>query len=364
MSSVTPVSDDDLFSKLFELFNQQGPVNLKLAVEVARHLSGDRQPIEPWAAEEFRELTRLAEFRVEQVAPFPVAPAPDILPVDAREWAERNLEGLAYAAEPFAGMIDLDQAGPAADMLKPLGPAIVGMQLGTLVGSLSNWAMASFDAGIPVSGERPITYVVPTIDRFTTEHGLDARDVRLWVALNEAAHRALFRVPFTFEHLNSLIVDYAETLKLPPERITEALGGFDPTDPQAIDPERLAAVFDSPESRTAQDELAAFLGVTAGYRRLLVDRAAGELLPRLSEMDEARDTERSLGQEAAGTAFAATFVDSEAIQVGTEFCEEVERRYGTEALTGMWTKSGHLPRASEIQDPVAWAARVLLDDLG
>ncbi|MGH8945742.1 MAG: zinc-dependent metalloprotease, partial [Acidimicrobiia bacterium] len=58
---------DDLFSKLFELFNQPGPVNWKLATEVARHLSGERQPVEPWAAEEFRELARLAEFRLEEV---------------------------------------------------------------------------------------------------------------------------------------------------------------------------------------------------------------------------------------------------------------------------------------------------------
>ena len=49
---------DDLFSKLFELFDQPGPINWKLAAEVARHLSGDTEPVEPWTAEEFRELAR------------------------------------------------------------------------------------------------------------------------------------------------------------------------------------------------------------------------------------------------------------------------------------------------------------------
>ena len=65
---------DDLFSRLFELFNQPGPVNWKLAAEVARHIAGDREPVEPWAAEEFRELARLAEYHLEKVAPFRTNP--------------------------------------------------------------------------------------------------------------------------------------------------------------------------------------------------------------------------------------------------------------------------------------------------
>ena len=56
---------DDLFSRLFELFNQPGPVNWKLAGEVARHLAGDQEAIDPFAAEEQRELVRLAEYRLE-----------------------------------------------------------------------------------------------------------------------------------------------------------------------------------------------------------------------------------------------------------------------------------------------------------
>ena len=39
---------DDLFSKLFDLFDQPGPINWKLAAEVARHLSGETEPVEPW----------------------------------------------------------------------------------------------------------------------------------------------------------------------------------------------------------------------------------------------------------------------------------------------------------------------------
>ena len=115
---------DDLFSKLFELFDQPGPINWKLAAEVARHLSGETQPVEPWAAEEFRELARLAEYRIEQVAPFRIVPAPDVLPLDARGWAERNLETYGSLVEPFASSVASD--GPAAPFMAQLAPAIIG----------------------------------------------------------------------------------------------------------------------------------------------------------------------------------------------------------------------------------------------
>lgn len=355
---------DDLFSKLFELFNQPGPVNLKLAAEVAHHIVGERQPVDPWAAEEFRELTRLAEFKVGEVAPFPADPAPDVLPVDAREWADRNLEGFTYLAEPFGGIIDLEGIGPAGAVFSQLAPAMIGMQLGTLVGSLGAWVMSSSDAGIPVLGEGPITYVVPTIERFASEHGFEPRDVRLWVALHEAAHRAMYRVPFTIDHLTERVTALASNLHIGPEALTDLMQGVDPSNPVGgIDPERIAGLFESPETLAAQRELEAFLGVSNGYRRLLVERAAGSLLPRLAEMESARDGERRLDDAMSGSPFTATFAQPETIEAGREFVLEAERRFGADAVTSMWTREGRIPAADELEDPVAWAARVLIEDI-
>ncbi len=355
---------DDIFSRLFELFNQPGPVNLKLAAELARHLAGEREAVDPWQAEEFRELTRLAEFRLEQSAPFAIHAAPDVLPVDAREWAERNLEGFSYLAEPFSGMVDMGGTIPGMEGLAALGPAVVGMQVGTLVGSLARWAMAGFDAGVPNRGGGPITFIVPAIDRFTRDHGLDGREVRLWAALNETAHRALFDIPWPGEHLGELLSIHAGAVKVAPDQLMEMFQGFDPSSPESgMDPERIAGLFETPESLETQRELQAFLGLTAGYTRHLVEAAAGSLLPGLGDIYRLRDSERNLGDQAAGNALAATFVESAEIEKGLAFCLDVERRYGADELTGIWTRQGRFPTADEVGDPVAWAARVLLTDL-
>ena len=352
---------DDIFSRLFELFNQPGDVNLKLAAEVAHHLAGERQPVDPWAAEEFRELTRLAEFRLAEAAPFPVDAAPDVLPVDGREWADRSLESFVAIAQPFGDMIDRENAGPAAEMLKPRGPALVGMQIGTMVGSLSQWAMASFDAGVPIDG--PVAFIVPTIERFAASHDLEPKNVRLWVALNEVAHRAMYRVPFTREHLMGVIRGYADTMSMAPQGLMEMMQGVDPTDPGAMDPEKLASMFDTPETRVAQAELQAFLGLAAAYRQRLTREAGSKLLPDIERLDAFRDNDRDLGGDVAASAFAPMLPTADSIAAGHRFCAEVERRFGADALHSIFTQDGRFPTAAEIDDPIAWAARVLLDDI-
>ena len=357
---------DDIFSRLFELFNQPGPVNLRLAAELARHLAGEREPVDPWAAEEYRELTRLAEWRVEEVAPFSVVPAPDVLPVDSYEWAERNLEGFAYLAEPFAGMVAMDQVGPAAELLRPLSSAMVGLQIGSLVGGLSRWVMATFDAGVPTQRHGPMTYVVPVVERFAASHGLERRNVRLWAALSETAHRALFTVPFVTDRLVGLVEDYAGSVRVSPDQLGTLMQRFqDPTAMEGMldDQQALGELFDSAESRQTRRQLEAFLGLTSGYTRLLVERAGRDLLPDLERITSARDSDREEGVGSLGPALGATFVSPELIAAGLGFCLEVERRYGEEALRSIWGQPGRFPSAEELDDPVAWAARVLLDDI-
>ena len=54
-------------------------------------------------------------------------------------------------------------------------------------------------------------------------------------------------------------------------------------------------------------------------------------------------------------------VPAEATQLGDAFNQEVEERYGDDALTTLWADPSRMPTASELRDPTAWAARVLLD---
>lgn len=352
---------DDLFSKLFELFNQPGPVNWKLAAEIAKHLAGEREPVEPWAAEEFRELTRLAEYRVGEVAPFPVRSAPDVLPLDSRGWAEKNLEGYAPLVEPFGATMG---GGEAEPLLAQLAPVMIGMQVGGLVGSLSTWMMASFDSGLPPEQRGAIHLIIPNIVAFTVP-GVDRREVNLWVAANEVAFRSITDIPWVPEHLSGLIDDYAATIRIDPGK----LGGLvvSGSDPAALQ-EALAEVggieglIGGEESEGPRQELEAFLGTVTGCARLLSRRAVAELVPGDDRISAARDEARA--EPEVGPGIGLRPVPPEATQLGDVFNQEVEKRYGSDALHTLWSDPSRMPNASELRDPTEWAARVLLDGWG
>jgi len=354
---------DDIFSKLFELFDQPGPINWKLAAEVARHLSGEPQPVEPWAAEEFRELARLAEYRIEEIAPFRLVPASDVIPVDARGWTDRNLESYGSLVEPFASSVAAD--GPAAPLMAQLSPAIIGLQVGSLVGSLSNWVVASFDAGLPQEHPGPLTVVVPNIGQLIRSGETDERELRLWVVANEVAFRAVSQLPWIHDHLNELATAYAGAVKIDPTLLSGLMaGGSDPAAiEQAIDDAGgLEGLIGGEEAEAPRLEFEAFLGAITGCARLLARRAVGDLSPNFDRISEQRDLIREDAHTTPSIGMGA--VPVEATQLGDAFNQEVERRYGDDALETLWADPTRMPNAAELRDPTAWAARVLLDGWG
>lgn len=350
---------DDLFSKLFELFDQPGPINWKLASEVARHLAGEPEPIEPWVAEEFRELARLAEFRIGEAAPFRIQSADDVLPIDRREWAERNIEAYADLVEPFASSVAGE--GPIAPLMEQMKPAIVGLQAGSLVGSLSTWSIASFDAGLPQNPLGAMTLVVPNLADLAGQAAVDARDVRLWAVANEVAFRAVSQLPWIPDHLHSLSSAYADAVRIDPTKLggMMTMGG----DPDAIQDAIEAAggidgLLGGEEAEGPRRELEAFLGAVTGCARLLARRGIAELLPEFESITATRDRIRDAAEVQAQIGVGP--VPAEATRLGDEFNQEVERRYGEDALATLWSDPSRMPTAAELVDPTGWAARVLL----
>lgn len=351
---------DDLFSKLFELFDQPGPINWKLATEVARHLSGEAQPVEPWAAEEFRELARLAEYRIEQIAPFRVVPAPDVLPLDARGWAERNLETYGTLVEPFASSVTSE--GPAAPFMAQLAPAIIGLQVGSLVGSLSTWLVASFDAGLPQEHPGPLSVVVPNIDSLRQAGDVDDKELRLWIVANEVAFRAVSQLPWIHDHAHQLATAFADAVKIDPTVLSGLMaGGSDPAEIERAIEEAggMEGLIGGNEAEAPRLELEAFLGAITGCARLLARRAIEELLPGFDTISAIRDEAREAAEGAPTIGVGS--VPPEATQLGDVFNQEVESRYGEDALETLWSDPTRMPSAAELRDPTAWAARVLLD---
>lgn len=361
--------NDDLFARLIDLFNQPGPVNWKLAGEISRHLAGGPEPIEPWLSEEYRDLTRLAQMRIGEATSLDLGDAADAIPVDRATWAQQNLESFRYLVEPLADKLGAGGTeGPLEAMMVPLGPAILGAQMGMMIGFLSHRVLGQFDIGLPTAEGGDLYLVVPNIEAFATTNNLDPRQVRLWVALHEVTHQAEFAQPWVRPEFVGLVTRFLDGLELDPANLADKLA--DLQDPQQFenvlnDPAGLTGLITTPEQQPILDSIQAFMAVMEGYADYLMDRTASKLLPDLDRMREAmarRRAEPSQGEQILNRLFGLE-LKQEQYRLGGAFCEEVNRRWGETALDHLWTGPQGLPSMSELGDPVAWAARVLLPDI-
>lgn len=348
---------DNLFEQLFELFNQPGPVNWKLAEEIAGSLSGEAEPVDPWLADEYTELGNLALLQTATVDLLPDLAAGQIDPVDRATWTTDNLRAFDYLVEPLG-----KRMGEQAQMLGPLASSLVGMQVGSLVGSLGHHVLGGFDAALIARSERGYL-VVQNLETFASTHGLDARQARLWAALHEAIHLRLSSVDWIAEHYASLLGTFLGGIEVDLGSITEQMQGM--TDPMAAaeqigDGFDLNALLGSSSEQWAQDDAQAVLAFVAGLRHHLVAGFGDRWLPDLADIKRALAVRAIEPDVHAGVSISLP--DHDLVMTAESFCAQVEERWGSEAFGRVLESAETIPTAAELADPVGWAARVLLDD--
>lgn len=361
------VSNDNLFQRLFELFQTSDPINWKLAREITRGLVGEAQPIDPVIAEEYQELALAAQLRIAPVIPLEVGDAPIPDPVDRSAWGEANLRGFTYVIEPLIDRLaETDTQTELGEMLASLRPALLGMQAGTFVGFLSLRTLGQFDTGLPPGDRATSLLVVPNVEDFANEQGLDTRQVRLWATMQETLHHAVRKVSWLEAHLRDLFRDYYAAMKFDASGFADTLEGGDVSDLQSMlsgGPATLASLLGAEEQPEKAAPIKALSALVAGYGDFVVDQAASEMLPDIAAISDAINQRRLEGGEAERFLEQLVGIDLERGRArdATEFCRQVADRWGEDALGRLWTTAEHLPTLVELADPVGWAARVLLD---
>jgi putative hydrolase len=374
------MEDEGIFEQLFKLLQSSGPVNWNLAREVTKSLAGPAQPIDPAVAEEYTELAHVAELRISAVADLP-SPAPgELNPTDRATWAAENQQSFRVLVEPLSeklssltdtdqmpGLPDLGAMGSMSSMLAPLGPALLGVQAGTMVGFMSHRALGQFDTGIPaMDHDRPYV-IVPNLDDFAIDHGIDHRQVRLWGALHEVAFHRVMAVEWLRGRFVTLIESFYDTVELDMSDLMGKLSSMS-------DPSEMQRMFEADEDgvgllKASSDpeklaDIQAFTAFIEGYTDRVVRIAGAELLPSIDRIEEAYNRRRTEPNKAEQflQEFAGLSLERWRAKDATQFCEAVVERWGEDALTKVWDDPIHMPTVAEFADPIGWNARVLLDE--
>ncbi|MGI9667258.1 MAG: zinc-dependent metalloprotease [Acidimicrobiia bacterium] len=370
------MDDEGLFEQLFKLLQSSDPVNWKLAREVTKSLAGTSVPIEPAVAEEYRELAHVGDVRISAVADLPSHSPGELNPTDRATWAAENQQSFRILVEPLAdklsgitadGIPGMGDMGGMAAMMAPLGPALLGIQAGTMVGFMSHRALGQFDTGIPaMDHDRPYV-IVPNLDDFAIDHGIDHRQIRLWGALHEVAFHRIMSIEWIRGRFVELVEDFYASVEIDTSELLGTLGSMsDPADVQRMiddgggDPAGLVKGTSDPSKLAAIQAFTAFI---EGYGDRLVRIAGAELLPTIERIEDAYNTRRTEPNQAEQflQQFAGLTLERWRAKDAAQFCDDVVERWGEPALAKVWDDPENMPRLEELTDPIGWAARVLLD---
>jgi putative hydrolase len=248
-------------------------------------------------------------------------------------------------------------------LLRQLGSAVFGMQVGQAAGTLSREAFGATDLGLPLLRE-PATVLVPTnVAEFA--EGLDAplEEVRLFLALREAAHARLFtHVTWLRGHLLGIVDAYARGITIDVDSLEDAVRSIDPSDPAALQEALSGGVF-APQSTPAQQAALARLETALALVEGWVDEVtATAALPHLPHAVALREMIRR--RRAAGGPAEQTFATLVGLELrprrsrdAAALWAHITRAGGTGARDAVWDHPDLLPTAQDLDDPAGYAAR-------
>lgn len=389
MSDDLPPDGESLgafLGEIMKMLSGAGGASPNSARDLARSIAtgGESEPnIDPRDRIAIEELVRVAELQVQSATQLVVArgAALRVDVVNRTQWVDSTIEHYRPLLGAIASSIstglptpdDLSENDPMNQMMAGLSQMLESLLLtmttGSMVGELARIAFGGFHLPLPRPANAPLLMLLPNVDRFAQQWSLDPDDLRLWVCLNEATHRAVLGVPHVSERLSDLLQRHASAFERGPEALGDRLGNFDlSAGPEAFaelnetlsDPEVILGAVRSPAQAALEPEITALVAAVTGYVDHVMDQTGGSIIGSYDRVTEAlrrrrtqadasdRLVERILGLE----------LDQDQYDRGTAFVEGVIERAGTEGLDRLFGDPEHLPTPSEVDAPGLWLARI------
>jgi putative hydrolase len=367
-----------------------GPVNWELAKNLARHAIAAKGDPSVLANERaaVTDAIRLADLWLDDVTEFPSG----IRKIEAwsqSEWLEATFPVWSSLTEPIAikgvdamsSMLNIDPAQLGEDlpeemramlgglgglgglaglapMIRQLGGAMIGSQTGAAVGELASEMVSSTDIGLPLGPEGTAALLPSGVAAFGAGLSVDISEVRLFLALREAAHQRLFaHVPWLRQHLFGAVEAYASGISVDMSKLREAMPDIDINNPdalrEALAGETLFRPEDTPQQKAALARLETALALVEGWVATVVAAAAGPRLTHADALAEAIRRRRATGGPSERT--FATLVGLELrprmLREAAELWSGLTSVRGVEGRDALWAHPDLLPTAEDLEDP-------------
>ncbi len=369
-----------LFAELQKLMSWTGgPVNWDLARQIAVSTVADEHR-DPTTAEvsQVTEALRLADLWLDDVTDLPSG----VVTIEAwsrAQWIERTLPVWATLCDPIAARVVAAmgsvlpeemqaQAGPIGAMMTQFGGMMFGAQVGQGIGALAQEIVSSTDVGLPLAATGLAVLLPQNIAAFGEGLERPEDEVRLYLALREAAHQRLYgHVGWLRQRVIDTVEAYARGIKVDPSAIERAMSEVDPSNPESLQNALTGGLFepdDTPEQVAALRRLETLLALVEGWVDAVVQEAAGARMPGADALREASRRRRATGGPAEQT--FSTLVGLELrprrLREAAALWWAVTERRGVSGRDAIWAHPDLLPTAEDLDDPLGFAEPSTDDD--
>ncbi|MFG7944408.1 MULTISPECIES: zinc-dependent metalloprotease [Streptomyces] len=369
------------FQKLGQMLSYEGgPVNWDMAKDIARQTvaagaqDGSKDAsVGAHERAEVEEAVRLADLWLDGVTSLPSGSGTAVAWSRA-EWVESTLPVWKELVDPVAERVGAAMgsvlpeemqamAGPLLGMMRSMGGAMFGTQIGQALGVLAGEVVGSTDIGLPLGPEGRSALLPRNIEALGKGLGVPLEEVRLYLALREAAHQRLFaHVPWLRSHLFGAVEGYARGIKVDTAKLEDVVGQLDPQRPEELQEALQQGMFqpeDTPEQKAALARLETALALVEGWVDAVVHAAAEPHLPSASALRETLRRRRATGGPAEQT--FATLIGLELrprrLRDASRLWATLADARGAEGRDGLWEHPDMLPTAADLDDPDGFVHR-------
>ncbi|WP_308210526.1 zinc-dependent metalloprotease [Actinomadura luzonensis] len=364
------------FADMLSAPQGSGPVNWDMAKNIARHAvvaEGDPSVMEG-ERRQIVEALSLADLWLNEATTLPSGvTSPQAW--SRSEWIENTIPVWRKLCEPIAArMVDTmggalggaglppeaqQMAGPLMGMLKQMGGMMVGQQIGQAIASLAREVVGTTDIGLPLSD---VAALLPGgIANFSEGLEVPSEEIRIYLALREAAHHRLFQhVPWLRAHLLGAVEEYARGITVDTSKLEEQIRGLDINNPEAIQEALSGGNLLKPEEterqKAALSRLETTLALVEGWVATVVDNSAAGKLPSAVGLAETVRRRRATGGPAELT--FGTLVGLELrprrLREAAALWRALEEARGVEGRDALWGHPDLMPTADDLDDPDAF----------
>lgn len=399
IDKIDPATVGMMATQLKTMFSATGPAesfNLELATDVARKTvaaQGDSS-VGDVARRQIEEAVHIAGLWLDDVT-YLTARNMVVHAWSRAEWVDRTMPmwrrlvepvaagvstavvaamraqmGQFGAGEGGAGIPGLPEGtdtaalmGQMEPMLARISGSMFGAQIGQAVGALAGDLVSGTEVGLPLVADQGIAMLPANIDAFAEGLEVDLAEVRLYLAVREAARVRLFAdVAWLGPQLVAAVQAYARDISIDTDGIEVALQSIDTSDPEAMQVALSSSLFTpepSPAQRSALVLLETYLALVEGWVDVVADRAVKEHLPHTAALGEAVRRRRASGgpAERVFSQLVGLELRPRRLRDAANLWAALESKGGAATRDAAWAHPDVAPTAADLDDPLGFVDR-------